>query len=233
MRGETVGWLSELVSVREFRFHRGTHEVVAVVDDQRDARMVFLVDTPRELRRDDHRAFQFPVAHIFHGLPVAVVGDRHEGSNVRPHGIECFANLQSLRTAVLVDDGNPGIANFSAKRVAQNDQLHQRKDHRRQHQRRRTKELAHLALDNGHHPIHPNDSHISLCLSVVNSHGCNPGRCGITNAYAFVIHPAAVCPCNARRRRRASCSAPRATSLALRSAPPFRPVRSWCVSRCW
>ncbi len=38
--------------------------------------------------------------------------------------------------SVLIDNSKPGIANLSAKRVAQDDELHQRENHGRQHQRR-------------------------------------------------------------------------------------------------
>jgi len=57
----------------QFRFDRGTHEIVAIVHDHRDARMVFFVHSARKLWWDDHRAFQLAVAYIFHGLLFAVV----------------------------------------------------------------------------------------------------------------------------------------------------------------
>ena len=127
MRGETVGWLSELVRSDSSDSTAGADEVVAVIHDQRDARMILLIHAARKLRRNDHRAFQLAVAHILHGLLVAVVGDGNEGTNVRADRVESFANPQRLRAAILVDNGNAGVANFSAERVTQNDQLHQRK----------------------------------------------------------------------------------------------------------
>jgi len=53
--------------------------------------------------------------------------------------------------------------------VPQDDQLHQGKYHRHQHQGGRTEELAHFALDDSQHSIH----------------GCNPGLGGITKPCAF------------------------------------------------
>src|SRR5580700_2815830 len=116
--------------------------------------MVFFVHSTRELWRDDYRAFELSVAHIVHRLLFAVVIHRDEGANVGAYGVERLANPQRLRASVLVNNGEPGVANLSAERVAQDDELHQRKDHGRQHQRRRTKELAHFALDNSHHSVH-------------------------------------------------------------------------------
>src|SRR5580700_576265 len=116
--------------------------------------MVFFVHSTRELWRDDYRAFELSVAHIVHRLLFAVVIHRDEGANVGAYGVERLANPQRLRASVLVNNGEPGVANLSAERVAQDDELHQRKNHGRQHQRRRTEELAHFALDNGHHSIH-------------------------------------------------------------------------------
>ena len=91
---------------------------VAVVHDQRDAGVVLLIRARQKLRRDNDRTFQLAVAHILHGLLVAVVIDGDEGANIGAHGVECFANPQGLRSAVLIDDGDTGIMDLSAKRVA-------------------------------------------------------------------------------------------------------------------
>ena len=70
---------------------------------------------------------------------------------------------------VLIDHAQPRVFDLAAKGVAQHDELHQRKHHRHQHQRRRAEELAQLALDNGPHSVH----------------GRIPGRSGMTKLKAF------------------------------------------------
>ena len=139
---------------RELLLERRTHEVVAVVHDERDAGVIFFIHLARILRRNNHRALNLAVTHILHRFFVVVVVDGHEGPNIGADGIEGFTNLQSLWPAVLIDDADSGVANLATEGVAQNDELHQGKYHRRQHERGRTEELAHLALDNGHHPVH-------------------------------------------------------------------------------
>ena len=150
-------------------FERRTHEVVAVVDDQRNPRMILLIDHLRILRRNDHGAIDLSVAHVFPRLHFVVIGNRHKCARRCPHRIERFLDADGLGAMILVYDSHLRVANLSAKRVAQHDQLHQGKDHRHHHQGRGTEELAHLALDNCQRTIH----------------GCIPGRCGMTNEYAF------------------------------------------------
>ncbi len=155
--------------VGHFRLKRRTHEIVAVVDDQCDARMVFLVHHLRILRRNNYRSLNLPVAHVLPRLHFVVVGDRDKRSHICPHRIERFLDPDRLCPMVLIHHAHLRVADLAAKRIAQHDQLHQRKDHRREHQRRRPEKLPHLALDNRHHPVH----------------GRNPGLGGITNACAF------------------------------------------------
>ena len=85
MRGEVGRLVQRVRQVRQLAFDRRTHEVVAVIDHQRDAGMVLFVDAPRKLRWNNHRAFQLSVAHVFPGLALVVVGDRNEGANIRAH----------------------------------------------------------------------------------------------------------------------------------------------------
>ena len=115
--------------VAEFRLNRRTHKIVAVIHHHRDLRMVVFVDTPGKLRGNNHRAFKFAVAHIFHSLLLAVVINRHECADVRPHRIKRLADPQRLRAAILIDNRHPRVANLSPKSIAQNDQLHQRHNH--------------------------------------------------------------------------------------------------------
>ena len=70
---------------------------------------------------------------------------------------------------VFIHNGHAGIANLSSEGVAQNDELHQGKDHGRDHERGRAEKLAHLALDDGKHAVH----------------GRIPGRSGMTKPKAF------------------------------------------------
>ena len=98
--------------------------------------MVLLIDAARILRWNDDSALDFTVAHIFHSFPVVVVIDGDEGANIGPNGIEGLTDFQRLRPAVLVHNAELGVANLSAEGVAQHNQLHQRKYHRRHHQRR-------------------------------------------------------------------------------------------------
>jgi len=42
----------------------------------------------------------------------------------------------------------------TAERIAQDDELHERKDHRHDEQRRAAQEPAQVALDDGPHPLH-------------------------------------------------------------------------------
>ena len=116
--------------------------------------MVLFIHSAGNLRRNNDRALQLPVTHVFHGLLLVVIGDGHKGPNIGAHGIESFLDPHRLWSAVLVYDGNLGVANLAAKGVAQDDQLHQGKDHRCQHQSGRAEEFAHFALDYRHHPIH-------------------------------------------------------------------------------
>src|SRR5262249_16856405 len=147
----------------------GAHEVVGIVDYQSNARMILLIDSPRILRGNDDCALDLSVAYIFHRLFVVVVVDGHEGSDVGAHRVEGLADLECLRAAVLVHQPYLGVANLAAEGVPQDDQLHQGKYHRHQHQGGRTEELAHFALDDSQHSIH----------------GCNPGLGGITKPCAF------------------------------------------------
>ncbi len=65
MRGDDRRLVQSIGQVTELSLNRRTHEVVAVVDDQRNLRMILLVHAARKLRRDNHRALQLAVAHIF------------------------------------------------------------------------------------------------------------------------------------------------------------------------
>ena len=71
--GSTSGLFSALARSLNSLLQRRAHEVVGVVHDERDAGMVFLVDAPRVFRRNDDGAVELAVAHVLHGLLVAVV----------------------------------------------------------------------------------------------------------------------------------------------------------------
>src|SRR5581483_2131326 len=161
------GLIERVGQVRQFLLQRGTHEIVAVIYYQGDPGMVLLVDAPRILWRNNHRALDLAIAHILHRLLVVVVVHRLEGANVGAHGIEGLANFERLGAAVLVHYSEARVAYLAAEGVAQHDQLHQGKYHGGHHQRRGTEELAHFALDNRHHSVH----------------GCIPGRGGMTKPY--------------------------------------------------
>ena len=122
--------------------------------------MVLFVHAAGILRRNDDRALDLAVAHVFHRLLIVVVVDGLKVRDVGPDGVEGLADPYRLRAAVLIDHAQLRVPDLAAEGVAQNDQLHQRKHHRHQHQRRRAEELAHLAFDDGHHSVH----------------GCIPGR---------------------------------------------------------
>ena len=153
-RRRDVGIIQRLHQAGEFVFQRGAHDVVGVVDDERDTGMVLLVDAARILRRNDDGAVETAGAHILHGLFVAVVGNGSEGMCVGLDRGQSFPNFHGLRAAVLIDDAEARVLDLATKGVAQHDELHQRKHHRHQHQRRRAEEFAQFALDNGPHSIH-------------------------------------------------------------------------------
>jgi hypothetical protein len=158
------GLVQSLGDIGQFLLERRAHEVVAVVDDQRDLRAVLLVHAARILRRDNHSALDFSVANVVARAGLVVVVDGQEGAHVGAHRVESLPDLQRLRATILIDDTEARIFYLAAERIAQHDELHQRKNHGRQHQGGRAEELAHFALDNRHHPIH----------------GLNPGACGMT-----------------------------------------------------
>src|SRR5579862_3200464 len=116
--------------------------------------MILFVNPARILRRDDDCTLQLSIAHIFHSLLFAVVVYWEKGANVSTNGIEGLADAQRLRAAILIDDGDFSIANLASECVAQNNELRQWHDHRSHHERRRAEELAHFALNDGHHSIH-------------------------------------------------------------------------------
>jgi hypothetical protein len=70
-----VGSFSALVRLVSSLFERGAHEVVAVIDYERNPGLVLLVDAARELRRNNHRAFNLAVAHVFPRRFLVVVND--------------------------------------------------------------------------------------------------------------------------------------------------------------
>src|SRR4029077_9375910 len=102
----------------EFVLERGTHKVVAVVDDQRDARLVLLVNPPRILWRNNYSALDLAVANVFHCSLLIVVVDRHKCAHVGVDGIKRFADLEGLSAAVLVDEAEARVTNFAAEGVA-------------------------------------------------------------------------------------------------------------------
>ena len=73
-------------------------------------------------------------AHRFLGLLFAAAGDGPEGADVGRHRGERFVHPQGLGAAVVVDDAHARLGDLAAEGVAQDDQLDQRKDHRREHQ---------------------------------------------------------------------------------------------------
>ena len=153
--GSTSGCVERLRQLAELRLQRRAHEVVGVVDDERDARMVLLVDAARILRRNDDGAIELAVAHVLHRLLIAVVV--RPGLKVRAldcTAVERLADLHRLRAVVLIDHAQPRVFDLAAEGIAQHDELHQRKHHRHQHQRRRAEELAQLAFDDGQHSVH-------------------------------------------------------------------------------
>ena len=68
--------------------------------------------------------------------------------------MEGFDDAHGLRAVVFIHQGHARVVDFAAKGVAQNDELHQGHDHGGDHERGRAEELAHLALDDGHHAVH-------------------------------------------------------------------------------
>src|ERR1017187_1583036 len=185
--------------------------------------MVLFVNPPRELGRDDHGAVELAVAYVLYGLFLVAIVNRDEGANVRAHGIKSFANLQRLRASVLIDDGEARVANLPAERIAQDDELYQRKNHGREHERRRTEKLAHLALDNGHHSVHFFNPGRFMAAA--------PAAAASRRHMPSAVRRATAGPCSARIHRPASCSAPRATSLQLQLQRPFLPVQLLFASR--
>jgi hypothetical protein len=55
---------------------------------------------------------------------------------------------------ILIDHGELEMLDVAAKRVSENHQLRERKDHRRDDQHRAPPEAPQLAFDNGPHPVH-------------------------------------------------------------------------------
>ena len=152
--GETFGSIQRLHQAGKFVFQRGAHDVVGVVDDERDAGMILLVNAARVFRRNDDGAVELAGAHVFHGLLVAVVGNGSEGVRVGLDRGQSFANFHRLRALILIDDAEACVLDLAAEGVAQHDELDQWKHHGYQHQRRRAEEFAQFALDNGPHSIH-------------------------------------------------------------------------------
>ena len=194
MRGRDGGLVQRIGDAGELILQSRAHEVVAVVHHQRDARLILLIDPPRILRRNNDCALNLAIAHVVHCRLLVVIIDGLEGAHVGADGIEGLADLQRLRASVLIDQAESGVANLSAKCIAQHDELHQRENHRRHHQRRRAEKLAHLAFDNRQHAVH----------------GCIPGRGGMTKRKPSPVRRATGARCSGRTRRRARCFAPRA-----------------------
>ena len=72
--------------------------------------LVLLVHAARVLRRNDDRALDLAVAHVFPRRLLVVVVDGDEGAHVGAHGIERLADLERLRAAVLIDHAEPRVA---------------------------------------------------------------------------------------------------------------------------
>ena len=83
---QRVGDLGQLI------LERGAHEIVAVVHHQCDLRLIMLVHLAGILRRNNHRALDLSVAHIFHRLFRIAVVERLEGPHIGADGIERFAD---------------------------------------------------------------------------------------------------------------------------------------------
>ena len=96
--------------------------------------MIVLVHPARVLRRNNDRALYVAIAHVLHRLFVVVVINGNEGANIGAHRIKRFADLQSLCTAVLIDDAEFCVANLPPKRVTQDDELNQGEDHGHHHE---------------------------------------------------------------------------------------------------
>src|ERR1019366_3836366 len=163
-------------------------------------RMVLLVNPSRELGRDDHGAVELAVAYVLYGLFLIAIVNGDEGANVRAHGIKSFANLQRLRASILIDNGEACVANLPAKSIAQDNELYQRENHGRKHERWRTEKLAHLALDNGHHSVH--DFNPGRFMAAA------PAAAASQRHRPSAVRHATAGPCNARIHRPAWCSAP-------------------------
>ena len=96
--------------------------------------MIIFIHSARILRRNNDRALYVAVAHVLHRPFVVVVINGKEGANIGAHRIKRFADLQSLRAAVLIDDAEFCVANLSSKGVTQDDELNQGEDHGHHHE---------------------------------------------------------------------------------------------------
>src|SRR5947209_20423469 len=110
-----------------------------------------LVYIPRELRRNNKRGIQMALADVIDHLSFIVVDDGLKVARVTLDGTQRLQNAYGLWAVVMVNDAELCIMDLSAESISQHDQLHQRKDHGSHHQRRRAKELAHVAFHDGHH----------------------------------------------------------------------------------
>src|SRR2546425_2472625 len=111
------------------------NEIVGVVFDECDARAILVQNAARVAVRNVHDGADETRAQVQDGVGKRIVFDGVERLRAGGNGIEAFANNARLAGAVLIHQGDGDALDLSAKRVAQHDELHQRKDHGADHQR--------------------------------------------------------------------------------------------------
>ncbi len=123
------------------------HEVVGVVLDQRDPRVVLGQRATGEFGRDGEHAVDPAVAQVGKRAAGIVVQHRLEGAGIRGYRSRQLAQPDRRDAAVLVHDADPQVLDVTPEGVAQHHQLNQGEDHRDHDQDRAPAEPAQLALD--------------------------------------------------------------------------------------
>ncbi len=127
----------------------GGDEIVRVVLDESDARAVSLVDSARIVDGNiDHGADE-PRAQIDDGVGNRIVILHLHRLRPGHDGVKALAEVARVDGAVLVHDRDFDPFDFSAERVPEDDELHQRKNHGAHHQRGAAEKFPHVAFDDG------------------------------------------------------------------------------------
>ena len=136
------------------RPERGEDEVVGVVGDQGDAWRVALQRTAREAGRNDQGAVDPAVAQVRQRRAAVRVVHEVDRVRARRHRVRQLADADRRHAVVLIDDGQLEVLDVAAERIAEDDQLHEREDHRHDDQQRAAPEPAHLTFDDRHGSVH-------------------------------------------------------------------------------